>query len=218
MSRGPLPHHRIICLEGPSAAGKTTLARALEASLGAAVIPELDAAGAPPPERAEPWFSDRHAEQWCQARALRAGSPVVVIDGDPLKGLWYNWMHADEGWPGVDVVGTLCAERIQAGTLGFPDLYVYLDATEAQLRARRAGDPTRRRRGFEKHVRTLVAQRRYFAALSEAAPGRVAFLDTGDRTSLTSRAHALVAALPAERPESLRILEAMTRWLGEHRP
>jgi thymidylate kinase len=208
----------IICLEGMSAVGKTTLARALAAERGAAVVPELDASGAPPISSAEPWFTERHSEQWLRACALRAAAPLVVIDCDVLKGLWYNWMHADEGWPGVDVVGPLFREHVRRGSLAFPDLYVFLDASEAQLWARRDGDPTRTRRGFESHLRARAAHRRYFAALQEAAPGRVAFVDTHDRTTLVDRVAALVPALPSGPPDSHDLLERMIAWVRTHAP
>jgi hypothetical protein len=208
----------VICLEGVSAVGKTTLARALAAECGAAVVPELDGTGAPPIASAEPWFTERHAERWRQARALRAGAPFVVVDCDPLKGLWYNWMHAEQGWPDVDVVGPLYREHVQRGSLGFPDLYVFLDATEAQLWARREGDATRTRGGFASHLRTRAAHRRYFAALQEAAPERVAFVDTHDRTTLMDRVAALVPALPSGPPDSHDLLERMIAWVRTHTP
>jgi hypothetical protein len=201
-----------------SAAGKTTLARALAAECGAAVVPELDGSGAPPIASAEPWFTERHEERWGEACALRAGAPFVVVDCDPLKGLWYNWMHAEQGWPGVDVVGPLYREAVRRGSLRFPDLYVFLDATESQLWARRDGDPTRTRRGFESHLRKQEPHRRYFAALQSAAPGRVAFVETQDRASLVDRVAALVAALPPEPPNSHTLLERMIGWVRTHAP
>jgi len=208
----------ILCLEGVSAVGKSTLARALAAERGAAIVPELDGSGAPPIESAEPWFTERHAERWMRACALRAGAPFVAIDCDVLKGLWYNWMHADEGWPGVDVVGPLCREHVRGGSLAFPDLYVFLDASEARLWARRDGDPTRTRGGFASHLRTRAAHRRYFAALQAAAPGRVAFVDTEDRSTLVDRVAALVPALSSGPPDSHDLLERMIAWVRTHAP
>jgi hypothetical protein len=206
----------IICLEGPSAAGKTTLARSLHALHGAAVVPELDASEAPPPARAEPWFSDRHAERWQEALTLARTAPFAVIDCDPLKGLWYNWMHAAKGWPGVDVVEPQYRSRMERGALGVPDLYVYLHATEAQLRQRRAADPTRQRRGFEKNVRTAVAQRRYFTALGAADPGRVVFVDTSSQSLLADQVMTLVSAAPGGATDPLALLATMASWIRAH--
>ena len=207
----------IVCLEGPSAAGKTTLARALHAEHAAAVIPELVAADAPPPPQAEPWFSDRHAERWGEARAAARVAPFAVIDCDPLKGLWYNWMHAHVGWPSVDTVEPLYRSHMERGGLAFPDLYIYLDATAAQLRQRRADDPTRQRRGFGKNVSTIYAQRAYFSALADVDPGRVAIVDTSARATLVDRVMALLRKPPSPGADDLTLLGTMARWVREHR-
>lgn len=213
-----MKHSPIICLEGPSAVGKTSLTRVFAATFGAAIVPELDASGAPPAASAEPWFTQAHVRRWREALRSSAGAPFVVIDCDPLKGLWYNWMHAEEGWPQIDVVGALYREQFRCNTLDFPDLYVFLDAPEAALRERRKADPTRSRRGFQKHVRRLDSHRHYFKALQAAAPSRVRFLETTDRASLPSRVYALIAALPESGDGTLALLEAMIRWVGSHTP
>ena len=208
----------IVCLEGPSAAGKTTLARELERAHGAAVVPELDATGAPPIQGSTEWFLERHVAQWRRATELRTQAPLVVLDGDPFKGIWYNWMHAEAGWAGPEVMGPLYRERVARGDLDFPDLYLYLDASEAQLRARKEGDATRRRGGFEGNVRKAEAQRRYFTALRAAAPHRVAILDTSDRASLPGAAMARVSAIPAEPRREGELLDAMMEWVRAHPP
>jgi hypothetical protein len=185
---------------------------------GAAIVPELDSAGAPPAAQAEPWFSERHATQWLRARELAMTAPFAVMDGDPLKGLWYNWMHAAEGWPGIDVIEPLYRSQIARGEIGFPALYIHLDATEVQLRQRRADDPTRQRRGFEKHVRTRDDQRRYFAALGVADPGRVVFVDTSSRASLPDRVMDAVRNARRDATDPMALLGAMARWIRMNPP
>ena len=208
----------IICLEGPSAVGKTSLAGALAATFGAAIVPELDTSGAPPAASAEPWFTQAHVRRWREALHLSGEAPFVVIDCDPLKGLWYNWMHAEEGWPRIDTVGTLYREQYRCDALDFPDLYIFLDATEAALWARRNADPTRSRRGFQKHVRHLNSHRRYFRALQAAAPSRVRFLETTDQASLPARVHGLIETLPIADGDSQALLEIMILWIDHHAP
>jgi len=206
----------VVCLEGPSAVGKTTLLDALARECGAMAVPELSAGPPPPPGASAAWFVERHAELSRRARDAAAGAPFAVLDGDPFKGFWYGWIYADEGWEDADALAALHRRAIEAGALAFPDLYVVLTATGAQLRERRASDATRGRRSFEKHLRMLGPQRAYFAALREAAPSRVAILDTGDRSSLVPRVLEAIRHLPPAPPDSLALLDHVTGWLRAH--
>lgn len=208
----------IVCLEGPSAVGKTTLAATLARECGASVVPELDAADAPAVGQSASWFVERHAAQWQLARERTVDAPFVVLDGDPFKGLWYNWIYAGDGWEGVDVVASLYRAHVERGTLAFPHLYVALTATEEQLRERRDGDATRTRRNFEKHLASRHPVRHYFAALREAAPGRVVLVETGARDVLVERALNALARAPAGLPDSARLLDHMADWLRSHSP
>lgn len=207
---------RVVCLEGPSAVGKTTLGARLARECGAAVVPELSAGPPPPPRESAAWFVERHAALWQRARAEAESAPFAVLDGDPFKGLWYNRVYAEEGWEGVDTVAPLYRAAVARGALAFPDLYVVLTATEAQLRRRRAGDTTRQRRGFEKHLRLLEPLRQYFSALRDAAPSRVLFLDTSRPDELVCEVVAALRLLPADAPDSARLLEHIAAWLRAH--
>ena len=204
----------IVCLEGPSAVGKTTLARRLAVECGAAVVPELSGAeGAPPIPESADWFADRHAERWLEARRLDAdGAPFTVIDTDPRKGLWYNPVFADAGWSGVRLVADAYRARMLAGRLGVPDRYVLLSATVEQLFARRAGDPTRARRGFEGNLRLVDALPRWFAELARFAPGLVTVLDTSDADALVPAVLHVARTPPAAPPDPLALLAHMAAW------
>jgi hypothetical protein len=205
---------RILCLEGPSAVGKTTLAAALARACGAEIVAELSA-GPPPIHAAAQWFleQDQDVALWNRARALARRAPFVILDGDPFKGLWYNWIYAADGWPSVEATAALYRERVRQGTLAFPDLYVLLQATEAQLRQRRAGDPTRTRRNFEKHLALIEPQRRYFAAVNDAAPGRVLFLETADQDTLVPAVRDAVTALGSSDMDDSLLLERLIDWV-----
>lgn len=208
---------RIICLEGPSAVGKTTLAAALARECGAEIVAELSDGPPPPIHDSAQWFVDQHVALWNRARSLASRAPYVILDGDPFKGLWYNWIYAADGWPRVEANAALYREHVRQGSLAFPDLYVLLRATEAQLRQRRSGDPTRTRRNFEQHLALIEPQRRYFAALNDAAPGRVLFRETTDRETLVPAVHDAVTALESSSIDGPQLLETLVDWVRTQR-
>jgi hypothetical protein len=86
-------------------------------------------------------------------------------------------------------------------------------ADEAELRRRRAGDPTRRRRNFETNLRMLRPQRQYFEALRAAAPSRVAIVEAGPRAEVVERVMDALRRLPAGRPDSLWLFDRAADWV-----
>ena len=91
-----------------------------------------------------------------------------------------------------------------------------LTATEEELRRRRAGDTSRSRRNFEKHLRLAGPLRRYFGELSEAAPGRVLITEANRQDELVGRVSEAIRSLPPGPPDSLRLLDHMAGWLRSH--
>ena len=54
----------LVCFEGPSAVGKTTLARQLANTLGATVIPEVAMLFSRPADPPPTWYFERQVERW----------------------------------------------------------------------------------------------------------------------------------------------------------
>ncbi|HEX3522603.1 MAG TPA: hypothetical protein VHT52_11020, partial [Stellaceae bacterium] len=83
----------IICLEGASAAGKTTLSRAIAARMGAAVIAEVWALFERPSPEPPLWYLERQVERWRFAVESAGKHGLSILDGDPFQPLWYGWAY-----------------------------------------------------------------------------------------------------------------------------
>lgn len=204
----------IVCFEGPSAVGKTTVAAALAAE-GAHVVPEVNVLFERPADEAPGWYFERQVDRWALAVEAARGHPLVVLDGDPFQPLWYNWAYGFAGWQGLDFMEAFYRPRLVRGELGFPDLYVVFGADERVLRERRDSDPARRRRGFETHLRFIEPQRRYFRAMRELSPDRVRFLEARD-VAASARAMAAAAREAPPGEEAVELFDRMVGWLREH--
>ncbi len=184
------------------------------------LVSEIDATGAPLNPQSAVWFADRSAERWQHACTLASDADLVILDGDPFKGLWYNAVFHAHGWPDPAQMALLYRERIEAGRLAWPDLYVALDANETALARRRASDPTRRRRNFELHLALVAPLRAYFSALAERWPERVSSLDT---TSLNPDAiverfqQVLGSVVRRVETPGVGLVEELANWVGAQR-
>lgn len=213
----------IICLEGASAVGKTTTAQLLAAEYRAAVVPEVNALFARPTPEPATWYLERQVERWMLARKLARTHPLVVLDGDVLQPLWYNWIYPAYA-PQAALAQQFYRQQFQRGTLAFPDLYVLLTAPIEQLRQHKAADLTRSRRHFEQHLQLVEPQRLYFQALAQMQPGLVLPLQARQGES---SANGIVSAVTSRRkanpnrpgpmPDD-QLLNCLLTWLSQHEP
>lgn len=204
----------ILCLEGPSAVGKTTTAVALK---GAYVVPEVNLLFARPADEGAGWYLERQVDRWAMAAWRSAHHPLAVLDGDPFQPLWYNWTYGFDRWEDLDALEAFYRPRVASGEINFPDVYVVLHASNQALRRRREGDAARQRRGFEDHLKLVKPQRRYFEAMNGFAPGLVRFVDAEDAAdTVRAVAEAAREAQALERP--VELFDQMIGWLRENRP
>ena len=193
--------------------GNTTAASALAAT-GACVVPEVNELFSRPAGEAPDWYLERQVERWTMA----ARAPgLAILDGDPFQPLWYNWSYGFDGWQPLDELAAFYRPRILRGDINFPDQYVILGAPAGVLRARKEGDATRRRHGFDAHLRFMEPQRRYFAAMQSFAPARVHFADAlpvAETVRLVTAAAR--EAVREERPAEL--FDRMVDWLRGNDP
>lgn len=207
----------ILCLEGASAVGKTTCCRVLQNSVGAAIIPEVNALFERPASASEDWYLERQAERSALARVASETHPLVVLDGDPFQPLWYNWSFGFEDCQSLDHLRGFFRPLIASGAMSFSGRYCLLVADEATLRGRRDADRTRSRRNFERHLRLTGTLPRYFGAVAALAAHLVEVIGAdGVQSSVARVQQSMPLAQQTTTAESLGIFDTLMTWLRDN--
>jgi len=102
---------------------------------------------------------------------------LVVVDTDPFKlhYVWTLWRTGQAPQQEWDLQREASRDAFSTRRYALADLFLVSDIDEATLRARREGDKTRTRRGFERHVLLRDSLLRWYRAIDELDPGRVRF-------------------------------------------
>lgn len=204
----------ILCLEGPSAVGKTATAIVLAETSGAYIVPEANVLFDCLAEEPNEWYLDRQVGRWALAVEGVCHHTLSVLDGDPFQPLWYNWAYNFLGWQDLGCLEAFYRPRLLCDDIGFPDCYIVLGADEETLRAQKEMDRTRHRRNFEKHLRFITPQRRYFEAMQRFVPSRVCFLD-GQTVAENVVAVSSLAHVPTE-IDPVDLFDHLVEWLRQH--
>ncbi|MEJ2865361.1 hypothetical protein [Actinomycetospora flava] len=165
----------IVAVEGPSAAGKTSWCAQQSWPVVAEYAPTGEEPDGSNPEVQVRFWTAVNSRRWRQALELEHSSAVVLCDSDPVK-LHYSWCLARVGadsWSRFDSESQLVRAAVTRGELGFADLVVVSLPELDVLRARREGDPTRRRRSFDLHATLAGPLREWYRAVEEAGAARV---------------------------------------------
>lgn len=213
----------IIGVQGPSAAGKSTLCARLARDLGGEVVHELaespDWTGLPLAEPADERellsnrqaFLDYECRRWRRALAVAETRPAI-FDTEWIGQLLWGLCDLQVTYPQLDgrrlvrETVALYRERVAAGELGCCDAIILLDPDEDAVRLRRAADPTRRRRNFERNLRVAALQHPYWDALRPFFASRLIVAPDGAAVSVPP-----VAPLPerVQQAKAAQVLDAI---------
>lgn len=182
----------LVAIEGPSASGKTSVARALAGSLGGVVLdeafdrlgraPSLEIASAETLQETERTLLEEDARRYVEARATREAGRAVVLDTGLLGPLAYSYGLRELGLASSDLVTDLArqSERyLEAARFGLPDLTVYLDVSEETAEWRAGLDPDGHPSVlFPRHRHVARVERQlYLHGFPRYLPGRFASAD-----------------------------------------
>lgn len=209
----------LICLEGPSAVGKTSTANALGDKLHAYVIPEVNLLFTRPPCPSPNWYFDRQVERWQIAQEKLATFDIVVLDGDLLQPVWYNWIYQMDSDKNLSASSEYFRSQIAKKQIALPDAYFLLSSPKDKLKSNKELDVSRNRRNFEKHLQMVAPQKAYFKKLSETEASFVHFLDS---FRIESNVEKILKTLPDGNKKTqlnnLRTFGTITDWLNVTNP
>lgn len=162
----------ILCLEGPSAVGKSTTSQYLAEHHGAVHIPQVNLLFERPVSPDPYWYFERQVQRDQLARSYGADR-LVILDGDPFQPVWYDLLFPSISCLSYEAVLDFYRSHLKRKELSRPDRYVVLIAPLAELQKRKQGDLKQQRRKFEAHLALVEFLPIYYAQLETAAPGLV---------------------------------------------
>jgi len=169
----------ILVVEGISASGKTTWCAKHG---GQQVVPENGRFEDVPDRKRDPegtatFWAERNVERWQKALAMEDISSWALCDSDPLKlhYIWTLWQIGEASEHDWQFELDATRETFAQGRIGFADCYIVGSIDPQLARERAKADTTRRRSGFELHVRLQQALLTWYSAMDAVLPGRVQF-------------------------------------------
>ena len=118
-----------IVLEGPPAAGKSTISRSLQSAGDYYVIPEVNMLFQRPQLEPENWYLDRQVCRWEIGMRQEESYSGVIFDGDIFQPLWFNWIFSDEDWNPLEHNEAYYRKAIMVGRIRFPGRVQFLRST-----------------------------------------------------------------------------------------
>ena len=207
----------IICFEGASGVGKTTLSKYLRDKLNAYVIPEVNLLFQRKPDEPKFWYFERQVERWKMAVRASKKHKTVILDGDAFQPLWYNWSYDFDVLESLKSLTDFYREKLAAGEIDFPDKYFILTVQTDELRKRKINDASRTRKNFDRHLRFIEPQKAYFNFVKSTNGDLVEFIEN---TEIEKTGEKIISSTGgnfsrSNKSSSLALFDSIRNWLNE---
>ncbi|MGM1049419.1 MAG: hypothetical protein ACQEXX_25240 [Bacillota bacterium] len=163
------------------------------------------------PHEITPWLLERQLDRWTIAQKKLQSHDLVVLDGDHFK-MWYDWIYGEDEAT-FHTCYSFFKNEIMNKNFGFPDNYFVLYIDQEELTSRKINDFTRRRGGFEKHLKLIEPQKEYFVAMNSFRPNYVKFIEAKSIEQNIQVILDSVSNLSSTNRYSLEFFEHVMDWL-----
>ena len=204
----------IISFGGASSIGKTTLCQSF--SITHVIIPEVNILCANEKRKGKFWYYEKQVERF---QIAFSANKNAIFDGDVFQPIWYNWIY---GYPKEfdSKVEThqFYLEKLIDEKICFPDLYIIFFANLEVLKLRKEKDLTRRRRNFEKHIRLIEPQKRYFEFLKKETDIQVEFVEFDNLEKVKKKVNELMNHCQPKQIDQVANFKKIEQWLEKQTP
>jgi thymidylate kinase len=205
----------IICFEGASAVGKTSVSKYLSENFNAYVIPEVNLLFQRTPNEPKFWYFEKQVERWELAVNASNDYQIVILDGDPFQPLWYNWAYNFDVLQSLESTADFYREKLVDGKIAFPDKYFILTVNHNDLRKRKINDSSRTRKNFERHLGFIKPQLAFFSFIKSINNDLVEFIENREIEKTAAKVINSIPPVHSNQDSSLALFDAAKIWLNE---
>lgn len=205
----------IICFEGASAVGKTTLSKYLRDNYNAYVIPEVNLLFGRKPDEPKFWYFEKQVERWNLAVKASKNYEVVILDGDPFQPLWYNWAYDFDILEPLESISGFYREKLAAGKIAFPEKYFILTVETDELSKRKINDASRTRKNFDRHLRFIEPQIAYFNFVKSINSDLVEFIENNEIEKTGEKVISSIGDSCSNKHLSIELFGSIKNWLNK---
>lgn len=200
----------IICFEGPSGIGKTTMCNLLSNYFN--IVPEVNLLFQRTGKESKYWYHERQIERYELCKQLKRNS---ILDGDIFQPIWYNWVcNYPSEFLSKEETHDFFKSKIIEGKITFPDLYIIFDIEEKELWERKENDKTRQRRNFEKHLKIIEPLKEYYRFLDKETALEMRFVHYADIDTTQKEVLSIIENFVPKKIDPNKLFNQIEMWLN----
>lgn len=202
----------VVCFEGPSGVGKTTLSNLLQNDFN--IVPEVNLLFDRTSAESEYWYHERQVDRY---ELCRKSEEISILDGDVFQPIWYNWVcQYPSNFLSKEQTHRFYRTMLEEGNIAFPDLYIIFHINEKELWKRKERDKSRQRRNFEKHLKIIEPLKDYWRFLERDTEIDLKFVRYEDVDSAYEDVLALIQSLEVENLNNSKTFDQIDKWINVH--
>jgi len=203
----------IICFEGPSGIGKTTMSTLFSADYN--IVPEVNLLFTRTDKEPKYWYLERQLERYELCKESKKPS---ILDGDIFQPIWYNWVcNYPSEFLSKKETHDFYKAKLSAGSITFPDVYIIFHVEEKELWRRKEQDKTRQRRNFEKHLKIIEPLKGYYRFLDQETDIQMRFIHYTTLGKAKKEVLAAIESLRKKEKDALQVFEQIEHWLNRRK-